>query len=76
MSKKKIFEKDSNLANEDSGCAANEYEHEPVPEHKAKGLKSFLGLFGFEPRFHDPESCVRADYSPCAIGVTENVENC
>jgi len=45
MSKKKIFEKDSNLANEDSGFAANEYEREPVPEHKAKGLKSFLGLF-------------------------------
>jgi hypothetical protein len=25
MSKKKIFEKDSNLANEDSGFAANEF---------------------------------------------------
>jgi len=43
MSKKKIFEKDSNLANEDSGFAANKYEREPVPEHKAKGLKSFPG---------------------------------
>jgi hypothetical protein len=30
MSKKKIFEKDSNLAIEDSGFAANEYEREPV----------------------------------------------
>jgi len=48
MSKKKILEKDSNLANEDSGFAANEYEREPVPEHKAKGLKSFLGLFASE----------------------------
>ena len=45
MRKKKIFEKDSNLANEDSGFVANEYEREPVPEHKDKDLKSFLDLF-------------------------------
>ena len=37
------------LTNEDSGFAANEYEHEPVPEHKAQDLKSFLSLIGFPP---------------------------
>jgi hypothetical protein len=33
------------------------------------------GKQGFEPRFHDPESCIRAAYSPCETGMTENVEN-
>jgi purine-cytosine permease-like protein len=33
---------------EDGGFAANEYEHEPVPENKTKGWRSFLGLFASE----------------------------
>ena len=37
MSKKKIFEKDSNLANENSGFAANEYEREPSSFHGGAG---------------------------------------
>jgi purine-cytosine permease-like protein len=32
----------------EAGFAANEYEREPVPEHKTKGLGSFLGLFASE----------------------------
>jgi len=39
-------EKDSNLANEDTGFEANKYEREPVSEQKAKGLKCFRGLDG------------------------------
>jgi len=38
----------TNSASEDSGFAANEYEREPVPETKTKGLKSFVGLFAGE----------------------------
>jgi hypothetical protein len=34
------------------------------------------GKQGFEPRFHDPESCVHIDLSPCATGVTKNADNC
>lgn len=30
------------------GFSANEYEREPVPENKTKGLKSFVGLFASE----------------------------
>ena len=33
---------------EESGFAVNEYEREPVPENKTKGLGSFLGLFASE----------------------------
>jgi purine-cytosine permease-like protein len=33
---------------EETGFAANEYEREPVPENKTKGLGSFLGLFASE----------------------------
>jgi len=35
-------------AEEESGFAANEYERQPVPEGKTKGLRSFLGLFASE----------------------------
>ena len=30
------------------GFSANEYERRPVPEHKTKGLGSFIGLFASE----------------------------
>jgi len=33
---------------EGGGFAANEYERQPVPEDKTKGLKSFVGLFASE----------------------------
>ncbi len=33
---------------EQGGFSANEYEREPVPENKTKGLGSFLGLFASE----------------------------
>ena len=33
---------------ESGGFAADEYEREPVPEHKTKGLGSFVGLFASE----------------------------
>ena len=33
---------------EESGFAVNEYEREPVPEDKTKGIGSFLGLFASE----------------------------
>ncbi len=33
---------------EESGFAVNEYERQPVPEEKTKGLRSFLGLFAGE----------------------------
>ena len=36
------------LVDEDSGFSSNEYEHQPVPENKTKGLKSFVGLFAGE----------------------------
>jgi hypothetical protein len=41
-----------------------------------KKFKEVAGKQGFESRFHDPESCILIDFSPCATGVTENVENC
>ena len=36
------------MAAEESAFAANEYERQPVPEDKTKGLGSFLGLFASE----------------------------
>jgi purine-cytosine permease-like protein len=37
-----------NSSQGDGGVAVNEYEREPVPENKTKGLGSFLGLFASE----------------------------
>jgi len=37
--------------------------------------KGVAGKQGFESRFHDPESCVLKNSSPCATGVTKNAEN-
>jgi purine-cytosine permease-like protein len=38
----------SDISKEDAGFASNEYERQPVPENKTKGLKSFVGLFAGE----------------------------
>jgi purine-cytosine permease-like protein len=48
MTEQGIVEKATNPLNENNSFAANEYEREPVPEHKTKGLKSFVGLFASE----------------------------
>ncbi|MHA1563694.1 MAG: purine-cytosine permease family protein [Alphaproteobacteria bacterium] len=36
------------ISRKESGFAVNEYEREPVPEDKTKGIGSFLGLFASE----------------------------